>query len=360
MNKLSKLYNRDDAKKWAHPELEVTYESLTGTDMNFSLDVSYNHAIPLEDRRKQVAAMDALLASQYEQASPELAERRSLCTVNGCPEEPDTEVTLEIYRPLKPSKRKLPVLLIAAGGGMYCCMSGLESAWKKADKYNCVVVIPRYRTGLFEKYPASLNDLHAGYQYVVDHAEELNINPDKIVLYGNSSGTNLALSLAHRLKRYGYSPRGCVVVNAFADYRPIFGTSTITSEKIWDGRCQYYAGLQYLGYDNVPTTNTPEMYPNFATAEECIGICPTFMHTDAEEASSDSCKAYASTLSKAGVYNELHNWGGSAHGVAFHTALEDPDSEYGKRFMGIVDGNIMDCMKYDLRRQWISDFLKED
>lgn len=206
------------------------------------------------------------------------------------------------------------------------------------------------------KYPGPLNDIHAGYQYMIEHADDLGIDPDKVVLHGLSSGSNLVLSLAHRLKHYGYKPRGCVTVGAFADHRPIFGTSTITGG-CWDGRCQWLSSVEYLGTDNVSAFNNPEMYPNYAAPEDCIGLCPTFMHTNAEEASCASCEAYATTLSQAGVYNEVHRWGGTCHGCLHNDT--DPDTDYGKRFLSIVDGNILDCIKYDLRRQWIADELSK-
>ena len=215
------------------------------------------------------------------------------------------------------------------------------------------VVCPRYRTIFDGKYPAAINNLHAGYQYVVEHAEDLAINPDKIVLYGASSGSNLILSLTFRLKRYGYSPRGCIADCCFADHRPIYATSTIQSGGNWDGKCQWLSSMEYLGANDIAWADDPEMYPMYATAEDCVGLYPIFMHPDSEEASSGSCRAFIDVLSKAGVYNELHLRGGSCH-AAIYTPLDE--SEYAQRFTSIVDGNIKDCMKYDLRRCWITTF----
>lgn len=358
MSKLEKLYDRSDAEKWAHPEVAEQYAMLCG-NKNMAREVYFNHESLSQGERK--AAADEASSSQiaqYLEANPTAKERRMIYTAKGCPEEPDIETEIVVYRPSKPSKRKLPVLFGASGGGMHMCQVEMEGYEVMADRLNCVVVAPRYRTALTAKYPAALNDLHAGYQFTVDHAEELGIHPDKITLYGNSSGSHLALSLAHRLKRYGYRPRGCVVINALADHRPIFATSTIMNED-WDARSQWVSSLQYLGYNNVASFNEPEMYPNYAAPEDCIGLCPTFIHTDAEDAGSGSCKEYTSTLSKAGVYNELHNWGGSCHASVHVGALFNSDADYCARWRSIVDGNLRDCWKYDLRRQWILEELGE-
>lgn len=65
----------------------------------------------------------------------------------------------------------------------------------------------------------AINDLHAAYAWMVKNADKLNIDPDKIVLIGNSSGGHLATALSFRLKRYGYQPRGCVVTMPITDDR---------------------------------------------------------------------------------------------------------------------------------------------
>lgn len=234
-----------------------------------------------------------------------------------------------------------------------CCIEP-DSWWTMADRYNCVLVAPRYRTAFQAKYPGALNDLHAGYEWMLENAKELNINTDKIVLTGGSSGSNLILSLAHRLKRYGYRPRSCVAIASFTDNRPIFRSSSFINNG-WDGRSQWLSSMEYLGRDNVSAFNTPEMYPNYATPEECIGLCPTFIHTDSEDAGVDGCRDYASKLAMAGVYNELHCWGGSSHAELKGAADNDPTSEYGKRYQSVLDGNFLDCIKYDLRRSWIEE-----
>lgn len=360
MSKFERLYDRFDAQKWAHPELAERYEALMAAG-TATIDSIYNYDIPFEERKAavavQAAGMRELLGTGKETGNPAI-DRREIHVAPGCPEEPETEVEVVIYRPAEPKSDKLNVLFAAAGGGMVMCMIEFYIYWMLADRYDCAVVCPRYRTAMEgHTYPAAINDLHAGYEWMIANADELGIDPDMVVLYGASSGSNLALSLAHRLKRYGHRPRGCVVECAFTDNRPIFKTSTILGP--WDGRAMWLSSMQYLGLNNVSCFNNPEMFPNYATPEDCVGLCPTFMHPDAEEANSATCRAYQDTLSQAGVYNELHCWGGSAHGVISNATLLDPDSEYVQRYQSVLDGNIRDCWKYDLRRLWIEEALAD-
>lgn len=361
MDIFEKLYDRDDAEKWAHPEIAGIYAGLAEFKdvLANTLDLYYNPDIPLEERRRAAHEASVMLRKGYEEAVPEVVTRRKTFMAPGCPEEPDKDAELVLYLPKDAdggADKPLPVLFFVAGGGMFDCQIELSGPHDMADRLGCAVAAARYRTALEAPYPAAINDLHAGYQYLVGHAEELGIDADNIVLYGESSGTNLALSLAHRLKRFGFRPRGCVTASTFADNRPMFATSTITSFN-WDARMQWMASQTYLGNKNVFAFNSPEMYPNYATPEDCIGLCPTIMHTDAEEANSASCEEYSFKLSKAGVYHELHLWGGSMHHTVHMTATSDPESDYGKRYLSVLEGNIHDCMKYDLRRQWIEDLL---
>ena len=114
--------------------------------------------------------------------------------------------------------------------------------------------------------------------------------------------------------------------------------------------------LDRLGANNHPMYRTAEMFSDCADIEGCLGLCPTFIHSEAEEGGSDSCRSYSSKLTMAGVYNELHIWGGITHGImAFFLAV--PESGYARRVRDAVFGNIRDCFTYDLRRSFIKEEL---
>lgn len=141
LKKLEKLYNREDAQKWAHPEIEAQYAFYkSGTDP--IINVIYNQSVPLEERRSIAANNYETMFKAYAEANPEAMSRRELYTATGCPEEPDTEVEIVVYRPAKPAKKKLPAIYAVPGGGMFCVMLEMGGLDTFADKYNCVVVAP--------------------------------------------------------------------------------------------------------------------------------------------------------------------------------------------------------------------------
>lgn len=361
MENLDKLDVRISAKKWAHPELEGIWNMFDpeagGTDLRGRiLGTIYNFDIPQEERlASAVAEKEASAAAMgLDGPLPENAERFE---APGCPEDPDApEVEMTVVYPEGITRKKgLKAVYYMMGGGLYATYVNIPSFTAMANQLGCAVVVPAYRVGLEAPYPAAMNDLHAGYQWMVGKADELGVNPDRVVLYGTSSGSHLALSLAHRLKRYGYSPRGCVVESSFADNRPIYPTSKI--EGCWDSSCTWASAVQYLGANSRMQEQSPEMFPNSCAPEDCVGLCPTFIHGDVEEGSWPGFTSYCQKLTQAGVFNEFHCWGGSNHGGMMNLANMDIEKPLAQRYRAVVFGNINDCLTYDLRRAWVRDEL---
>ena len=52
-------------------------------------------------------------------------------------------------------------------------------------------------------YPAGLNDCVSGLHWVVDHAAQLHLDPNRIVVAGESGGGNLTLATGLKLKQDG-------------------------------------------------------------------------------------------------------------------------------------------------------------
>ena len=158
-----------------------------------------------------------------EDAPAEDPNWKRLMIEKGCPVEPDApavEVTVR-YPQDWDGATTLPVVLSINGGGLLMCFSDLYKAYNEpiADDLKCAVVVPVYRTAIDAEYPAAINDLHAAYQWIVEHADEMYFDADNVVLFGSSSGGHLVLSLAFRLKRFGYAPRGAVASLPITDDR---------------------------------------------------------------------------------------------------------------------------------------------
>ena len=77
----------------------------------------------------------------------------------------------------------------------------------------------------------------------------------------------------------------------------------------------------------------------------------------------DQAYDYASKLAAAGVYVELHNWGGSQH-CSLSTAAnvldkDDPTAEYAQLFNAVNEKEFKDMFENDLRRPWTVEEFNE-
>ena len=75
-----------------------------------------------------------------------------------------------------------------------------------ARKYGGVVVSPEYRLAKSAPYPAALKDCYAALKYMYDHADELGIDRNRIIVGGESAGGGLAAALCMYARDKGEVP----------------------------------------------------------------------------------------------------------------------------------------------------------
>ena len=353
---LTKLYYRDDATKWAHPELVAIYEEMSHQEV--VLDIIFNDEVDIKEKQALVKELDEM----YNVPPAEDQRTRMFeVMVPGCVEEPDAPLVPMTYALPENPKRKMPCIINIAGGGLFFC-STVPSAVDLADTYGCVGVELKYRilpNG--DNYPAQINDCHAVYSYILEHAEEMHVNVNKIIVIGMSSGGLLALSLCHRLKRYGIRPRGCCVNVPTLDDRLIYSSSKIFGNG-W-ARDQSHAMFRnYLGFLDGSSAATPEMAANHATVEDCVGLPPTMIHAHANDIYFGPCMDYYNKLNAAGVHCGLHVWPGSNHDSIFTAACTyrgDSEYPYANVYADVMEFEIKDLIRYDHSHQWVASEIED-
>lgn len=358
MSLLDKLNDRTQGDKWSHPELLEVYNIMEARGNH--LETTLNTELPFEERKelndKMIEAVRAMFPSKDE-------SRCQRYDIPGCPEEPETGTYVTVTYPEKGRKKKLPCVIYIAGGGLTACMECSFDSIELSDRVGSVVVVCGYR-GIYDNggYPATVNDVHAAYIWVVDNADKLGINPDKIVIHGASSGGHLSLALCHRLKRYnyhGHEPRGCIALVPICDERTIYPSSKRIIS--FGGPELYASSLAWLGDRQANSAVVPrEAFANHATAEECVGLPPTFIHASEHEVSVDPDMSYVSKLIQAGVYTEFHVWGGAGHSTLGYAVIPEDRGPYAQLYLDTLTKEMCDCFKYDLRRKWIEEELASE
>ena len=156
-----------------------------------------------EDFRQLMAACDT------EEAAP---SEGLVVSMDSFVVEPDGHrVNLQIIRPA--GGDVVACVYYIHGGGMtnLSCFDGMYRGWGKLVAANGVaVVMVDFRNAISASsvpevapYPAGLDDCVAGFHWTVDHADELHIDPARIVVAGESGGGNLTLATGMRLLREG-------------------------------------------------------------------------------------------------------------------------------------------------------------
>lgn len=339
-NVIERAKDRSDGR-YGHPELEVAYEVMT----HQMLLSWYDESVPRAERLAQSkAAME--MWTMPSDGTTTLEEY----VAPGCPEEPDTTVDIYVAAPAERTAKLMPAIFWCCGSALASHIAAIQPYDSFYRTYGAIMVVPDYRTVLNDdgNYPAAVNDLHAGYVWTVEHAEELGIDPKKIVIYGGSSGGQLAIALCHRLKRYGITPKGCI-----SDMGQIALDTTKGSGAFvgcgWDSRHVKASTDAWLG-DIDRSTLGPEAFPALATVEDCVGLPPMFIHAPECDPSTSAALGYADKLLQAGTYVELHLWGGADHGVW------ETDVEHGRLWQNRTETllrNFHDIWDYDLRRPWL-------
>lgn len=129
------------------------------------------------------------------------------------------ETVLDVFQPKAPSAKKRPGVLVLHGGGWVegsrnsvvamLCLPYLRQGF--------VVVNADYRLAKTAPAPAAVQDALKAAKWFRDNARKYNVDPDKIVVTGDSAGGHLALMVGLAPKSAGFGPSSKVaaVVNFY-------------------------------------------------------------------------------------------------------------------------------------------------
>ncbi|MER6446561.1 alpha/beta hydrolase [Streptomyces venezuelae] len=229
---------------------------------------------------------------------------------------PGRGVTLVSARPAG-ATGPLPLLYYMHGGGMVVgnapsVVPQLLQEW--ALPLGLAVISVEYGLAPRVRYPEPLEDCYAGLVWAAEHARELGIDADRIVIGGKSAGGGLAAALALLTRdRGGPVPIGQLLLCPMLDDRnATFSSHQMAGVDIWD-RTSNATGWQALLGDRY---GAPDLSPYAAPARatDLSGLPPAFIDVGSVETFRDEDVAYADAIWRAGGQAELHVWPGAFHG----------------------------------------------
>jgi acetyl esterase/lipase len=219
-----------------------------------------------------------------------------------------------LYRPS--DRRTDAALLWIHGGGLV--MGGAVQddrlCGSTARELGIVVLSVEYRLAPEHPYPAALDDCHAGWMWLRDHAAELGVDPARVVIGGQSAGGGLAAALVQRLHDSpGTQPLGQWLFCPMLDDRTAARSELdAVRHRIWSNRSNRYGWKVYLGA--APGAPDVASYAVPARRTDLSGLPPAWIGVGDIDLFHDEDRDYAERLRAAGVATTFHVVPGAPHG----------------------------------------------
>ncbi|GLU88219.1 alpha/beta hydrolase [Agromyces sp. NBRC 114283] len=209
-----------------------------------------------------------------------------------------------------------PGIFHTHGGGMIVGdrWVGVASFVEWIARYDAVLVTVEYRLAPEFPDPYPVEDCYAGLVWTAEHAAELGIDPDRILIAGASAGGGLAAGTALLARdRSGPVLLGQLLICPMLDDRDVtVSTKQIDGVGVWD-RGSNVTGWSALLGERRGTADV-SIYASPARATDLSGLPPAYIDCGSAEVFRDEDVAYATKLWEAGVQAELHVWAGGFHG----------------------------------------------
>lgn len=221
----------------------------------------------------------------------------------------------------------LPAIYYIHGGGMQelSCYDGNYRAWGRIIAAQGVAVaMVDFRNALAPSsveevapYPAGLNDCVSGLKWLVEHASDLGVDRERIVIAGESGGGNLTLATGLRLKQDGDIGliKGLYALCPYIAGRwplPEHPSSSENNGILLD--LHNNRGAMAYGIDELERRN-PLAWPGFASEDDVRGLPPVMISVNECDPLRDEGIAFYRLLLRAGVPARCRQVMGTIHGT---------------------------------------------
>jgi len=228
---------------------------------------------------------------------------------------PDVAVT--IIRPAEAAAGAPGVLGIHGGGQVLGTrFFGTGELIDLAVRHGVVGVAVEYRLSPEHPGTAAGEDCYAALVWMAEHADELGIDPARLLVSGASAGGGLSAAVALMARDRGGPALAGQLLNCpmLDDRNRTPSSRQYDGIGAWDRNNNDTAWDAILGSDRFTDRVSPYSAP--ARSADLSGLPPAYVEVGAAEVFRDESIDYASRIWATGGEAELHVWSGAYHGFS--------------------------------------------
>jgi acetyl esterase len=254
-------------------------------------------------------------------------EDLAIAGTNGAP-----DVPIRLYRPqVRPAGPMAAILSIHGGGfaagSIYEDITGIG---RLARALGVVVVDVEYRLAPEHPAPAAVEDCYAVLRWLHDSADQVGVDPLRVMVNGGSAGGGIAAGLALYARDHA-GPPICFQFLTIPELDDRLETPSMLrfgDTPMWNHHAAEQSWRWYLGG---ATGDDVSPYASPARATDLTGLPPAYISVMEFDPLRDEGIRYAQRLLEAGVTAELHVFPGTFHGSSLVTTAAISRREWEER-----------------------------
>lgn len=240
------------------------------------------------------------------------------------------KIKLRIYEPrtdMSTNQFSAAIIFIHGGGWVVGDLETHDSICRIVSKQtNLPVIAIDYRLAPEFPFPYALNDCLDSLKFLTEKAQELKINPHKLIIMGDSAGGNLATVIAHQFNQMStytiiseilFYPVTTMITNN-ASYKRIAKNYPLSAQTM------HWFISKYVTDDN--DLYNPQLSPLYN--EDINDSINSFIVTVGLDPLCDEGVLYAKKLICNGNYVEFHHLPNTIHGILTTAKMINLGKEY--------------------------------
>jgi acetyl esterase/lipase len=231
----------------------------------------------------------------------------------------EIEITRFASEEVLASEKPTPAVVYFHGGAYVACDVNMFAPQISgfADRYGLPYFAVSYRLAPEHPAPAGVEDGYAAVQYLIKSATELNIDPTKIILHGDSAGGGIAAGLALMARDRQLDPpiaKQVLIYPMLDDRYNIENDDPMLDFMVWKPDAAKIVWDSYASKVREGDDAQALSYAIPARASSLRGLPSTYIDVGSLDLFRDENLEYAKRLANHHVEVEFHLWPGLPHG----------------------------------------------